>query len=162
VSPLSKEIDTINIYWAGLLAMRRAVEGLHSIPQHLLIDAKRLKGVEIPQQAIIKGDTKSASIAAASILAKVARDALMRTLDTVHPATGLRITRAILCAPTMPRFPYLALALPTDDRSVLCVKFLACRHCLLGHCRLNASADPTMPSIDWPVPSGYLMLEIFG
>jgi ribonuclease HII len=83
-----EEIDTINIYWAGLLAMRRAVEGLHSTPQHLLIDAKRLKEVEIPQQAIIKGDTKSASIAAASILAKVARDALMRKLDTVHPGYG--------------------------------------------------------------------------
>ena len=82
------EIDTINIYWAGLLAMRRAVEGLRSTPQHLLIDAKRLKELTIPQQAIIKGDTKSASIAAASILAKVARDALMRTLDTVHPGYG--------------------------------------------------------------------------
>jgi ribonuclease HII len=83
-----EEIDTINIYWAGLLAMQRAVEGLHTTPQHLLIDAKRLKEVEIPQQAIIKGDTKSASIAAASILAKVARDALMRRLDTVHPGYG--------------------------------------------------------------------------
>ncbi|HEX2652118.1 MAG TPA: ribonuclease HII [Xanthobacteraceae bacterium] len=83
-----EEIDTINIYWAGILAMRRAVEGLQSIPQHLLIDAKRLKEIAIPQQAIIKGDAKSASIAAASILAKVARDALMRTLDTVHPGYG--------------------------------------------------------------------------
>jgi ribonuclease HII len=69
-----EEIDTINIYWAGLLAMRRAVEGLQLTPQHLLIDAKRLKEIAIPQQAIIKGDTKSASIAAASILAKVSRD----------------------------------------------------------------------------------------
>jgi len=83
-----EEIDTINIYWAGILAMRRAVEGLQSTPQHLLIDAKRLKEIAIPQQAIIKGDAKSASIAAASILAKVARDALMRTLDTVHPGYG--------------------------------------------------------------------------
>jgi ribonuclease HII len=66
-----EEIDTINIYWAGLLAMQRAVQGLRSTPQHLLIDAKRLKEVDIPQQAIIKGDAKSASIAAASILAKV-------------------------------------------------------------------------------------------
>jgi ribonuclease HII len=83
-----EEIDTINIYWAGLLAMRRAVEGLQSVPQHLLIDAKRLKTVEIPQQSIIKGDAKSASIAAASILAKVSRDALMRTLGTIHPGYG--------------------------------------------------------------------------
>ncbi|MCP3400211.1 ribonuclease HII [Bradyrhizobium sp. CCGB20] len=74
-----EEIDTINIYWAGILAMR-AVEGLRVTPQHLLIDAKRLKEIAIPQQAIIRGDTKSASIAAASFLAKVSRDALMRTL----------------------------------------------------------------------------------
>ena len=83
-----EEIDTINIYWAGILAMRRAVEGLGVVPQHLLIDAKRLKEIAIPQQAIIKGDAKSASIAAASILAKVSRDALMRTLDTRHPGYG--------------------------------------------------------------------------
>ncbi|MGM4961465.1 ribonuclease HII, partial [Bradyrhizobium sp. 604_D8_N2_3] len=83
-----EEVDTINIYWAAILAMRRAVEGLGVTPQHLLIDAKRLKDVAIPQQAIIKGDTKSASIAAASILAKVSRDALMRTLDTLHPGYG--------------------------------------------------------------------------
>jgi ribonuclease HII len=83
-----EEIDSINIYWAGILAMRRAVEGLAVTPQHLLIDAKRLKEIAIPQQAIIKGDTKSASIAAASILAKVSRDALMRKLDVRHPGYG--------------------------------------------------------------------------
>ena len=68
--------------------MRRAVEGLGLVQQHLLIDAKRLKQVAIPQQAIIKGDAKSASIAAASILAKVSRDTLMCTLDTRHPGYG--------------------------------------------------------------------------
>lgn len=83
-----EEIDTINIYWAGILAMRRAIEGLGVTPQHLLIDAKRLKEIAIPQQAIIKGDAKSASIAAASILAKVSRDALMRTLDMRNPGYG--------------------------------------------------------------------------
>src|SRR5215218_1470750 len=62
-----EEIDEINIYWAGIRAMYRAVRGLGSTPQHLLIDAKRLKEIEIPQQAIIKGDAKSVSIAAASI-----------------------------------------------------------------------------------------------
>jgi ribonuclease HII len=83
-----EEIDTINIYWAGLLAMRRAVEGLADRPEHLLIDARRLKELAIPQQAIIKGDSKSLSIAAASILAKTARDALMRELDARHPGYG--------------------------------------------------------------------------
>ena len=78
----------INIYWAGIQAMQRAVQGLGSTPQHLLIDAKRLKEIDIPQQAIIKGDAKSASIAAASILAKVERDAVMRMLDARHPGYG--------------------------------------------------------------------------
>lgn len=82
------EIDTINIYWAGLLAMRRAVEGLGLTPQHLLIDARRLKDLDVPQQAIVKGDAKSLSIAAASILAKTARDALMQEMDERHPGYG--------------------------------------------------------------------------
>jgi ribonuclease HII len=82
------EIDTINIYWAGLLAMRRAVEGLGITPEHLLLDARRLKELEIPQQRIVKGDARSLSIAAASILAKTARDALMRELDGRHPEYG--------------------------------------------------------------------------
>src|SRR5215218_7837128 len=59
-----EEIDAINIYWAGIQAMQRAVRGLGLTPQHLLIDAKRLKEIDIPQQAIIRGDAKSASIAA--------------------------------------------------------------------------------------------------
>jgi ribonuclease HII len=83
-----EEIDAINIYWAGIQAMERAVQGLGSTPQHLLIDAKRLKEINIPQQAIIKGDAKSASIAAASILAKVERDMVMRALDVRHPGYG--------------------------------------------------------------------------
>lgn len=83
-----EEIDEINIYWAGIQAMFRAVRGLGTTPQHLLVDAKRLKEIDIPQQAIIKGDAKSVSIAAASILAKVERDAVMRTLDLRHPGYG--------------------------------------------------------------------------
>jgi ribonuclease HII len=83
-----QEIDTINIYWAGLLAMRRAVEGLLPAPQHLLLDARRLRDLPIPQQPIVKGDAKSLTIAAASILAKTARDALMRKLDAEYPGYG--------------------------------------------------------------------------
>jgi len=82
------EIDRINIYWAGLLAMRRAVEGLRVAPQHILLDARRLKELTTPQQAIVKGDSKSLTIAAASILAKTARDALMCRLDAEHPGYG--------------------------------------------------------------------------
>lgn len=82
------EIDRINIYWAGLLAMRRAFEGLRPAPEHLLIDARRLKDVPLPQERIVKGDAKSLSIAAASILAKTARDARMRELDATYPGYG--------------------------------------------------------------------------
>jgi len=87
-----EEIDTLNIYWAGLLAMRRAVEGvaaaLGAAPDHLLLDARRLKDVPIPQERIVKGDARSLSIAAASILAKTSRDALMHSLDELHPGYG--------------------------------------------------------------------------
>lgn len=83
-----EEIDTINIYWAGLLAMRRAVEGLQVSPQHVLLDARRLKELTVPQQRIIKGDSKSLTIAAASILAKTARDAHMRELEVQYPGYG--------------------------------------------------------------------------
>lgn len=82
------EIDAINIYWAGLLAMRRAVEGLEQPAQHLLIDARRLKDLAVPQQAIVKGDAKSLSIAAASILAKTTRDAVMADYDRQYPGYG--------------------------------------------------------------------------
>jgi ribonuclease HII len=82
------EIDRVNIYHAGLLAMRRAVLALSVVPDHLLIDARRLRDVAIPQLSIIKGDQKSLSIAAASILAKTARDARMIALDAEYPGYG--------------------------------------------------------------------------
>ena len=83
-----EEIDRINIYHAGLLAMRRAVEALSTLPEHLLVDARKLKDVPLPQRAIIKGDERSLSIAAASILAKTARDAHMAELDRQYPGYG--------------------------------------------------------------------------
>jgi ribonuclease HII len=79
------EIDTINIYHAGLLAMRRAVEGLTSQPDFILVDARRIPHCSTPQRGIIKGDTLSASIAAASIIAKTTRDAIMTELDFILP-----------------------------------------------------------------------------
>src|SRR2546430_617847 len=79
------EIDTLNIYHAGLLAMRRAVEGLSSQPDFILVDARRIPHCPTPQRGIIKGDTLSASIAAASIIAKTTRDAIMPEFDSLHP-----------------------------------------------------------------------------
>lgn len=84
-----EEIDRLNIYRAGLLAMRRAVEGLPVRPEHLLVDARRIPELRIPQQGIVKGDGKSLSIAAASVIAKTTRDALMVELDAAHPGYGL-------------------------------------------------------------------------
>jgi ribonuclease HII len=82
------EIDSLNIYWASRLAMRRALAGLASRVQHVLVDGRPLKGLELPQQAIIKGDAKSLTIAGASILAKTARDELMCKLDAAYPGYG--------------------------------------------------------------------------
>jgi len=81
-------IDQINIYHASRAAMREAVQRLTPAADHLLIDALKLD-CEVPQNAIIHGDALSASIAAASILAKVERDRMMRKWDSVFPAYGL-------------------------------------------------------------------------
>lgn len=80
-----EEIDTINIYHAGLLAMRRAVEALTRQPDFVLVDARRIPHCPTPQRGIIKGDTLSASIAAASIIAKTTRDAIMIGFDSILP-----------------------------------------------------------------------------
>jgi len=80
-----EEIDSLNIYHAGLLAMRRAVEGLASQPDFVLVDARRIPHCATPQRGIIHGDALSASIAAASIIAKTTRDALMAGFDSLHP-----------------------------------------------------------------------------
>lgn len=84
----AEEIDRINILQATKKAMRLAIEALRPQADFLLIDAVRLKEIFLPQKPIIKGDSISASIAAASILAKTYRDNLMRELDVTYPAYG--------------------------------------------------------------------------
>ncbi|MGH7786028.1 MAG: ribonuclease HII [Candidatus Binatia bacterium] len=83
-----EEVDRLNTYWAALEAMRRAIRALPLTAEQLLIDARTIPDVDIPQLALIKGDGRSYSIAAASIVAKVARDAMMEQLDGVYPAYG--------------------------------------------------------------------------
>jgi len=83
-----EEIDRLNIYWAGILSLRRAVLALSTRPEHLLIDARRIRDLDIPQEGIVHGDALSLTIAAASILAKTARDALMEAMDGEHPGYG--------------------------------------------------------------------------
>lgn len=82
------EIDRINIYHAGLLAMRRAVWALCPSPDYILVDARRIPDCAAPQRGIVHGDQLSASIAAASIIAKTTRDPLMAELDRVYPGYG--------------------------------------------------------------------------
>lgn len=82
------EIDTINILQATLLAMRRAVEGLQVAAEYALVDGNCMPVLPIPGRTIIAGDALEKSISAASILAKTARDALMRSLDAQYPGYG--------------------------------------------------------------------------
>ena len=84
-----EEIDRINILQASLLAMRNAVAALNPQPAHLLIDGNRVPDpINIPAQPIVKGDGKSLSIAAASIVAKTVRDRLMAELSLQNPGYG--------------------------------------------------------------------------
>jgi len=84
-----EEIDKINIYHAGLLAMQRAVQGLGAQPDFILVDARKIPNCQTPQRGIIRGDALSASIAAASIIAKTTRDAHMLELDGLYNGYGL-------------------------------------------------------------------------
>lgn len=81
-------IDEINILQATFLAMRQAVDGLAVLPDYVLIDGNRDPGLSVPGECVVKGDGKSQSIAAASILAKVARDNYMYTMAEKYPQYG--------------------------------------------------------------------------
>jgi ribonuclease HII len=83
-----EEIDRINIYQAGLRAMRLALEQLPVAPEHVLLDGRSLRDLPCPQTAFTKGDRDVYSIAAASIVAKVYRDRLMVALDGCYPGYG--------------------------------------------------------------------------
>lgn len=82
------EIDKINILQASLLAMNRAVQGLHIQPEHVLVDGNKLPKWNYPAEAVVKGDSRVAAISAASILAKVTRDREMVELDKTYPGYG--------------------------------------------------------------------------
>ena len=82
------EIDQINILHASMLAMKRAIEGLAIEPQFVLVDGNRCPEIAFPCEAIVKGEDKVAAISAASIVAKVIRDAEMKQLHAEHPEYG--------------------------------------------------------------------------
>jgi ribonuclease HII len=83
-----EEVDEINILQASLRAMRRAVENLPNAPSYVLVDGNKPPKLDCPVQCVVKGDAKSLSIAAASIAAKVTRDAIMEDLDQAFPGYG--------------------------------------------------------------------------
>lgn len=83
-----EEIDTLNIYWARMLAMTRAVEALGFDPAMVLVDGNRCPRWERTSKAIVSGDAKCRSIAAASIIAKVTRDRIMQDYAREHPGYG--------------------------------------------------------------------------
>lgn len=84
-----EEIDQLNILWASMLAMKRAIESLSVRPTFALIDGNRIpKGLPIPAEAVVKGDDKVPEISAASILAKTTRDAVMMELHARYPEYG--------------------------------------------------------------------------
>jgi ribonuclease HII len=83
-----EEIDRINIYQAAMLAMRQALAQLDPAAQHVLVDGRRIPNLNLPQTAIVKGDGLSFTIGAASIVAKVVRDRLMRDYHRQFPQYG--------------------------------------------------------------------------
>jgi ribonuclease HII len=83
-----EEIDQLNIYQATLTAMRRAVQGLSVSPDHVLVDARTIPGIDMTQEGIVKGDALCHVIGAASILAKTDRDLLMEEMDNRYPGYG--------------------------------------------------------------------------
>src|SRR3984893_12962118 len=82
------EIDSLNIYWATMLAFQRAIAALTHTPAHVLVDGRKIPGLKFPQTKIVGGDRKSFCIAAASIIAKVTRDRLMHDFDRLYPGYG--------------------------------------------------------------------------
>jgi ribonuclease HII len=85
------EIDTLNILQATHRAMNGALAGLHPPPQHALVDGRPVNSLTVAQTALIQGDARSYSIAAASVLAKVTRDRLMAEYDRQYPAYGFAV-----------------------------------------------------------------------
>ena len=86
-----EEIDRLNVYRATLAAMARALDALAVRPDHVLVDARRIPGCDLPQEPIVKGDARCHAIAAASIIAKTTRDALMLRYEDEFPGYGFAL-----------------------------------------------------------------------
>lgn len=106
------EIDELNILQATMVAMQRAVAGLHIQPEHVMIDGNRCPSLPMPAEAIVKGDLRVAEISAASILAKVVRDSEMEELDRRYPEYGFAQHKGY---PTKAHMDKLAELGPTEE-----------------------------------------------
>jgi ribonuclease HII len=82
------EIDQLNIFWATMLASRRALDSLRRLPDHVLVDGRQIPELKLPQTRVVGGDRKVFAIAAASIIAKVTRDRMMVEYDAQFPGYG--------------------------------------------------------------------------
>jgi ribonuclease HII len=116
-----EEIDELNIRQANLLAMRRAIDGLAIKPDFALIDGNDDEGFQLPAMAVVKGDAKSMSISAASILAKVTRDRQCMELDALYPAYGFKGHKGY---PTKEHMQKVAALGPCPEHRKTFLKFL--------------------------------------
>ena len=135
VSIDSEQIDRINILQATMLAMRQAVEQLTVPPQHVFIDGNRCPQINLPATAIVKGDSRVAEISAASILAKVERDAQMMVLHETYPQYGFDKHKGY---PTKAHFEALAEHGPCPQHRT---SYKPVRECLATRCEGRVTRD---------------------
>jgi ribonuclease HII len=135
VSIDSEQIDRINILQATMLAMQQAVEQLTVPPQHVFIDGNRCPQINVPATAIVKGDSRVAEISAASILAKVERDAQMMVLHQTYPQYGFDKHKGY---PTKAHFEALAEHGPCPEHRT---SYKPVRECLATRCEGRVTRD---------------------
>jgi ribonuclease HII len=159
-----EEIDTINIYWARMLAMSRAVEALGLAPAWVLVDGNACPRWQRPSKAIVDGDAKCRSIAAASIIAKVTRDRIMAEHARAWPGYGWETNRGY-GTPEHHRGLAALGVTPLHRRSFAPVREIMARHSqpeLLLHERATSeSFAPHPPSVEstGPVPTQDVVAE---
>jgi ribonuclease HII len=135
VSVDAEQIDRINILQATMLAMQQAVEQLSVPPQHVFIDGNRCPRINVPATAIVKGDARIAEISAASILAKVERDAQMLALHETYPQYGFDRHKGY---PTASHLAALAEHGPCPEHRT---SYKPVRECLATRCEGRVTRD---------------------